>query len=73
MALILTKKLGRPRVRPDDDTLAELYNTRPTKEIAEMYGVKPSTVRGWASQIRRAEEARAAAEASGTEADGGAD
>lgn len=70
MAIILAKKQGRPTVRPDDDTLAKLYNELPTKQIAEMYGVKPSTVRGWASKARRAEEARAAAEAAGTEADG---
>ena len=70
MAIIITKKYGRPTTRPDDDTLAELYRTKPTKEIAEMYGVKPSTVRGWASKARRAEEARMAAEAAGTEADG---
>lgn len=53
MAIIISKKMGRPSVRPDDETLATLYRDKPTKEIAEMYGVKPSTVRSWASRVRR--------------------
>lgn len=63
MAIIVTKKMGRPSTRPDDATLAQLYKEKPTREIAEMYGVKPSTVRAWACRIRRAGAAGAEARA----------
>lgn len=47
------KKGGRPSKRPDAATLAELYRTHTATEIAEKYGVKDSTVRGWAYALRK--------------------
>lgn len=54
LAFIDFKKRGPQRKRPDDDTLAELYRTKTVKEIADMFDVKPSTVRSWACIIRKA-------------------
>lgn len=47
------KPMGRPRMRPDAETLCKLYGEKSVKEIAEMYGVKDATVRCWASRIRK--------------------
>lgn len=57
MALTFSKKMGRPSARPDNETFAKLYQEKTSREIAEMYGVQPSTVRWWASEIRRAARA----------------
>ena len=57
MPIIINKKMGRPSNRPDAETFAREYQTMTTKEIAEKYGVQPSTVRAWASRLRRATEA----------------
>ena len=67
MALIPRKEKGRPTKKPDDETLAALYAEKTAREIGEMYGVKPSTVRTWAHRVRVAQEAR---EAQGARADG---
>ena len=53
MAITLNKKMGRPTTRPDDETFIKEYTTMTTKAIAEKYEVKPSTVRAWATRIRR--------------------
>lgn len=60
MALIPRKEKGRPTKKPDDETLAALYAEKTAREIGEMYGVKPSTVRSWAHKARVAHEAQGA-------------
>lgn len=53
---------GRKTNKPDFETLGELYQKYISEEytsadIAEMYDVKPSTVRTWFMNERRKEEA----------------
>lgn len=51
------KKGGRPTKRPKDkEAIAEffeLYATHTATELGVMYGVPASTVRSWASQLRK--------------------
>lgn len=55
------KQSGRPAKRPaSDEELLKLYETHTATEVAAMYGVKPATVRAWASKIRKVVEANAA-------------
>lgn len=48
------KFVGRPSNRPSDEELIKLYKEHPVREIAEMFGVKRSTVSAWMTQIRKA-------------------
>lgn len=50
---VTKKKGGRPTKKPDVQTFARLYEQHTSKEIAEQYGVKESTVRGWAYHYRK--------------------
>ena len=47
---------GRKRMRPDVDTLRELYACRSASEIAAMYGVRTNTVHVWVRDLREAGE-----------------
>lgn len=49
------KRVGRPSKRPDDKTLISLYKEYNSVQIAEMYGVKDSTVRSWYSHLHKEE------------------
>ena len=53
---------GRKAKRPDFETLGKLYlkyiaGEYTSADIAEMYGVRPATVRTWFMNERRKEEA----------------
>ena len=56
MIRIPDKKTGRPKKRPSLEILATLYADHTAGEIAEMYGVKESTVRFWLWQYRQEEK-----------------
>lgn len=58
MAITMTcKNGGRPAKFPKSERaqleFIELYNKHTATELAERYDVKPSTVRAWASRIRK--------------------
>ena len=43
---------GRPRKRPAQEEFVAAMQSHTTKEVAEMFQVKPGTVRNWASLVR---------------------
>lgn len=47
------KRRGRSTTKPTVKQLAKDYSTLPTKEVAEKYGVKETTVRTWVYRARR--------------------
>lgn len=53
MAIAFYKNGGRPSNKPNNSEVMALYKTHTATEIAEMYHVKPSTVRAWVCRIRK--------------------
>ena len=51
----LKKTRGKPSKRPPEKELSELYAKMTAKEVAEHYGVAPSTVRAWIAHYRKQE------------------
>ncbi len=49
------KQKGKPSKRPSVEELAKLYSKMTAKEVAEHYGVAPSTVRAWIAHYRKQE------------------
>lgn len=56
MAIVFHKNSGRPSNKPSNSEVMTLYKTHTATEIAEMYHVKPSTVRAWVCRIRKVAE-----------------
>lgn len=53
------KTSGRPTNRPSMEVLADLHREHSADEIAKMYGVSVSTVRGWIWNYKKQLEIRA--------------
>ena len=50
---IPVKKGGRPSQKPDDKQLIELYSYLNSTEIAKLFDVPASAVRGWLHRLRK--------------------
>lgn len=52
---LVVKQKGKPSKRPPVEELAKMYSKMTAKEVAELYGVAPSTVRAWIAYYRKQE------------------
>jgi transposase-like protein len=60
MAITMERKKGgrpsslkRPRSEEELRELVELYRTHTSTELAEIYNVKPTTIRTWVCNLRK--------------------
>lgn len=51
--MVIDKKGGRPRTRPDDEMILSLYANMTSSQIGRMFDVSPATVRSWVARAKK--------------------